>query len=95
MGSTDARAYLASPEVMAASALNGKISSPSWYNKPEGWSGVVIGENNVLGTDDPAINANKATDSMIGQIDRSDSMIEKAEKEFAPESATESEDEKG
>jgi homoaconitate hydratase len=31
MGSPDAKAYLASPEVVAASALSGKISGPGWY----------------------------------------------------------------
>lgn len=95
MGSTEAKAYLASPEVVAASALNGKISGPGWYNKPEGWSGVVIGEGNVPDVDDPATNANETINAVIGQIEHFDSMIEKAEKEFAPESTTESEDQKG
>lgn len=44
MGSTDARAYLSSPEVVAASALKGKIAGPGTYQKPEGWEGVVRGE---------------------------------------------------
>ena len=44
MGSTEAKAYLGSPEVVAASALNGKISGPGWYQKPEDWQGVVKGE---------------------------------------------------
>jgi len=41
MGSTEAKAYLASPEVVAASALAGKIAGPNWYEKPAGWAGVV------------------------------------------------------
>lgn len=44
MGSTDAKAYLASPEVVAASALQGKIAGPGTYAKPEGWDGVTRGE---------------------------------------------------
>ncbi|TKX27692.1 homoaconitase [Elsinoe australis] len=43
MGSTDAKAYLASPEVVAASALQGKIAGPGWYTSPEGWMGVRRG----------------------------------------------------
>ncbi|KAH7392968.1 hypothetical protein BKA66DRAFT_486941 [Pyrenochaeta sp. MPI-SDFR-AT-0127] len=44
MGSPDAKAYLASPEVVAASALSGKISGPGWYHAPEGYEGVRRGE---------------------------------------------------
>ena len=44
MGSTDAKAYLASPEVVAASALQGKIAGPGWYHAPEGVEKVIMGE---------------------------------------------------
>lgn len=44
MGSTDAQAYLASPEVVAASALQGKIAGPGWYQKPPGVEKPIIGE---------------------------------------------------
>lgn len=44
MGSPDAKAYLASPEVVAASALSGKISGPGWFQAPEGYAGVRRGE---------------------------------------------------
>jgi homoaconitate hydratase len=44
MGSPDAKAYLASPEVVAASALSGKISGPGWYEAPSGYAGVRRGE---------------------------------------------------
>ncbi|KAI0602516.1 aconitase a/isopropylmalate dehydratase [Biscogniauxia sp. FL1348] len=44
MGSTAALAYLASPEVVAASAIRGKIAGPGWYQKPEGVEKVIIGE---------------------------------------------------
>jgi homoaconitate hydratase len=46
MGSTLAKAYLASPEVVAASALKGEIAGPGWYQKPEGVEKVIIGEGN-------------------------------------------------
>ncbi|EPS39565.1 hypothetical protein H072_6723 [Dactylellina haptotyla CBS 200.50] len=44
MGSVEAKAYLASPEVVAASALKGKIAGPGWYHKPEGVKKIIIGE---------------------------------------------------
>ena len=44
MGSTAAKAYLASPEVVAASALKGRIAGPGWYERPESWEGVIKGE---------------------------------------------------
>lgn len=44
MGSPDAKAYLASPEVVAASALSGKISGPGWYEEPADYQGVRRGE---------------------------------------------------
>ncbi|KAF2640716.1 homoaconitase mitochondrial precursor [Massarina eburnea CBS 473.64] len=44
MGSPDAKAYLASPEVVAASALSGKISGPGWYEEPVGYTGIRRGE---------------------------------------------------
>jgi homoaconitate hydratase len=43
MGSRDAQAYLASPEVVAASALSGVISGPGAYQVPADWSGVDCG----------------------------------------------------
>lgn len=61
MGSQKAKAYLASPEVVAASALNGKISGPGWYERPEGWSGVNMGEG--------FITAEEALQNVIGQFD--------------------------
>ena len=79
MGSTDAKAYLASPEVVAASALSGKISGPGWYEKPEGWAGVVRGEGDGIREEDRMITAGEALDKIIGQLD---SMIESAEDTF-------------
>jgi homoaconitate hydratase len=36
MGSPDAKAYVAPPEVLAASALKGTISGPGWYENQLG-----------------------------------------------------------
>lgn len=43
MGSRDAQAYLASPEVVAASALSGVISGPGIYEAPADYSGIEHG----------------------------------------------------
>lgn len=80
MGSTDAKAYLASPEVVAASALSGLLSGPGWYEKPEGWTGVSRGEGDGIREEDRMITADEALDKIIGQLD---SIIEAAEKDFS------------
>lgn len=95
MGSTDAKAYLASPEVVAASALSGTLSGPGWYKKPDGWAGVIRGEGDVI-TDEMAndilnpgkpISAESALDKIISQLDN---MISTGEREFGEaKSATE------
>ncbi|KAL1982826.1 hypothetical protein VTN96DRAFT_826 [Rasamsonia emersonii] len=82
MGSTEAKAYLGSPEVVAASALNGKISGPGWYQKPEGWSGVVRGEGDGIKEEDRMITAEEAIEKVIGQLDE---MIADGEQRFSPE----------
>lgn len=43
MGSREAQTYLASAEVVAASALHGIISGPDGFTVPANWSGVVYG----------------------------------------------------
>ena len=70
MGSTQAKAYLASPEIVAASALHGTLRGPGWYNEPENWSGVVVGEG--LGTLDQNRIVMNQTDleSAISQLDK-------------------------
>ena len=69
MGSTDAKAYLGSPEIVAASALSGKISGPGWYEKPEGWQGVIRGEGDGIKEEDRMITAEEALEKVIGQLD--------------------------
>ncbi|ROW06204.1 hypothetical protein VMCG_04572 [Cytospora schulzeri] len=83
MGSTDAKAYLASPEVVAASALQGRIAGPGWYQKPEGVEKVIIGEGNGDAQVDKAVSIEDALDKLIAEAE---SMISAAEKEFEGES---------
>ncbi|KAK5273334.1 mitochondrial Homoaconitase, partial [Cryomyces antarcticus] len=60
MGSTDAKAYLGSPEVVAASALQGKIAGPGWYERPASWTGVVRGEGDGVKEEDRMISIEDA-----------------------------------
>lgn len=69
MGSTDAKAYLASPEVVAASALSGKIAGTGWYETPENWSGVVRGEGNGLKPEERMITIEDALDLLVKQAE--------------------------
>lgn len=87
MGSPDAKAYLASPEVVAASALSGKISGPGWYERPVGVEKVVLGEGNGNVMEDKAISIEEALDRLISQAD---SIIESAETNILGEPASSS-----
>ncbi|KKY24353.1 putative homoaconitase [Phaeomoniella chlamydospora] len=82
MGSTDAKAYLGSPEVVAASALSGTISGPGWYERPESWDGVIRGEGDGIREEDRMITAEEALEKIIGQLD---GMLEVAERDFGSE----------
>lgn len=77
MGSTEAKAYLASPEVVAASALQGKIAGPGWYEKPAGVEKVILGEGTGVAEEDKAMSIH---DALAGLIAQADSIIENAEK---------------
>lgn len=87
MGSTDAKAYLASPEVVAASALSGKISGPSSYEQPQGWSGVILGDG--IKEEERTVTPEEAFQKVIGQLD---SMVESAESDFAERNGIEADD---
>ncbi|KAH6987997.1 aconitase a/isopropylmalate dehydratase [Ilyonectria sp. MPI-CAGE-AT-0026] len=82
MGSTAANAYLASPEVVAASALHGKIAGPGWYQKPEGVEKVIIGEGSGDYVADKALSIEDALDKIIAEAE---SMIAVAEQDGAGE----------
>jgi homoaconitate hydratase len=88
MGSREAKAYLGSPEVVAASALSGYISGPGWYQKPEGIDKVIFGEGSGNLEADKAMSVEDALDRIIAQAD---SIILDAEKNMG-ESATASSD---
>ncbi|KAL6814968.1 hypothetical protein J3E69DRAFT_346401 [Trichoderma sp. SZMC 28015] len=79
MGSKEAKAYLGSPEVVAASALSGYISGPGWYQKPEGIDKVILGEGSGNLEADKAMSVEDALDKIIAQAD---SMIFDAEKDM-------------
>jgi homoaconitate hydratase len=69
MGSTDAKAYLASPEVVAASALHGTISGSGLYERPKGWSGVRRGEGDGIAEEDRMITIEDALDKLVREAE--------------------------
>ncbi|KAI3393771.1 hypothetical protein diail_3730 [Diaporthe ilicicola] len=73
MGSRDALAYLASPEVVAASALNGTISGTGQYEAPENYSGVEYGYGTGLPptTESELSNALEQLESLIDRVESS------------------------
>jgi homoaconitate hydratase len=93
MGSQDAKAYLASPEVVAASASSGKVSGPGSYEKPVGVEKVMLGEGNGFPEEDTAISVEEALDRLIAQADL---IIESAEQNvLRTSSATNEADDEG
>lgn len=85
MGSPLAKAYLASPQIVAASAIEGKITGPDWYQKPEGVEKVIIGEGSGDYVADKALSIEDALDKIIAEAE---SMIAVAEKD-GPEAEAE------
>src|SRR5437773_1650684 len=90
MGSTASKAYLASPEVVAASALNGYISGPGWYEAPSGVTKVVLGEGRGNIEEDKAASIEEALGKVIAQAD---SIVQAAESSLFGASESESLDE--
>ncbi|GAM83743.1 hypothetical protein ANO11243_017330 [Dothideomycetidae sp. 11243] len=69
MGSTEAKAYLASPEVVAASALQGQIAGPGLYQKPEGWRGVLRGHGSGDVTKEISLSIEDALEKLLAQAE--------------------------
>jgi homoaconitate hydratase len=90
MGSTEAKAYLASPEVVAASAMNGRISGLGWYEKPIRVEKVILGEGNGIPEQDRAVCVEEALDRIIAEAD---SLISGAEKSILGGEAVAEDDE--
>ncbi|KAK1772761.1 homoaconitase [Phialemonium atrogriseum] len=76
MGSRDAKAYLASPEVVAASALSGVITGPGIYKVPEDWSGVDAGYGTGL--------VRTTENELFGLVQQLDSLIDRVESAAGP-----------
>ena len=86
MGSVKAKAYLASPEVVAASALHGKIIGPDRYQTPDGWAGVISGEGDGIPEGERMVTVEEALEKITGQLDQ---MIDQGEKTLTPHSGGE------
>ncbi|SPO06953.1 probable Homoaconitase, mitochondrial [Cephalotrichum gorgonifer] len=91
MGSTDAKAYLASPEVVASSALQGKIAGPGFYQKPEGVEKVIIGEGEGNHEADKAASIEDALDKIIAEAESLIAAQSAAEESSASPAAEEEE----
>jgi homoaconitate hydratase len=96
MGSPDAKAYLASPEVVAASALSGKISGPGWYEAPEGYAGVRRGEGDGIQEEERMMTIEDMLEKVIKQAEEQIETVESASAEnqsINPSASTEPESE--
>ncbi|RYO85133.1 hypothetical protein DL766_007356 [Monosporascus sp. MC13-8B] len=88
MGSTSSKTYLASPGVVAASALQGKIAGPGWYQQPAGAEKPIIGEgtgrfgqNKALSIEDALEKIIAEADSIISGAEQNDAGVETSESE--------------
>jgi homoaconitate hydratase len=74
MGSREAQTYLASAEVVAASALSGTISGPKGFRVPANWSGVVhgFGTGPEKTTEGELTNFTQQLDSFIERVERAE-----------------------
>jgi len=76
--------YLASPEVVAASALHGTIIGPGAYQVPAGWSGVEhgYGTGAEASTVDQLSNFVQQMDSLVERIESAE--VESAQTDILP-----------
>ncbi|RYP57904.1 hypothetical protein DL769_009208 [Monosporascus sp. CRB-8-3] len=79
MGSTNAKSYLGSPEVVAASALQGKIDGPGRYQKPEGVEKPMVGEGTGQFEQDKARSIEDALEKVISEANGMDLGAEQIE----------------
>ncbi|RYP45031.1 hypothetical protein DL768_008573 [Monosporascus sp. mg162] len=86
MGSRDAQTYLASPEVVAASALRGTITGPDAYQAPAGWSGLDYGYGTGAEptTEDKLANLIQQMDSLIERVESAAGESDKTRTEILP-----------
>ena len=68
---------LASPEVVAASALAGRISEPGWYKAPADYAGVSLGEGDGIKEEDRMMTIEDMLEKAIKQADE---MVESEER---------------
>ncbi|KAF3926440.1 hypothetical protein AA313_de0206236 [Arthrobotrys entomopaga] len=83
MGSVEAKAYLASPEVVAASALKGKIAGPGWYHKPEGVEKVIIGEGSGNHIAEKTPSAGDALDKIVNEAKSMSALSESTDEQLS------------
>ena len=89
MGSAEAKAYLGSPEVVAASALSGKLSGTGVYKQNDDYDGVDFGVGDgSIKEEDRMLTAEQAMDKVINQLD---SMLALAEQEFGDKDSSKAE----
>ncbi|OCK84612.1 homoaconitase mitochondrial precursor [Lepidopterella palustris CBS 459.81] len=86
MGSTEAKAYLASPEVVAASALSGKISGPGWYEAPTNYAGVRLGEGDGIKEEERMMTIEDMLEKVIREADEMIQSADSSEPKTAPQS---------
>ncbi|EEU40124.1 uncharacterized protein NECHADRAFT_103327 [Fusarium vanettenii 77-13-4] len=76
MGSRLALAYLSSPEVVAASALSGRLSGTGVYKAPENFNGVKFGYGTGL-PDSPLSQLDSAVEQLESFIERVEASVSK------------------
>lgn len=90
-GSPKAVCYLASPEVVAASAIQGKIAGPGWYSNPKGVVKIIFCEGTSDFVADKARSVEDAFGQIIGEMESMISAPKRAAEQSASPAVTEDE----
>ena len=69
--------------------MHGKITGPNYYKRSEGWSGVTLGNGEIVEGGNQIITAAEALEKFISQLDN---VVENAENDVMPELATTAEE---